>query len=210
VPVQPQRRRYAPRLPPEERREQLLDVALEIMVDGGVPAVSMEAVARGAGVTKPVVYGVFADRGELLSALLAREEARAYEQIAVAMPAGFDSSLDPDDLIVEGVSAFLQAVAAHPQRWRLILLPGAGLPRIVREHIDAGRDSVETRLVAFCRWGLDVRQGATSDMDPELVAHALMALCEHGAALVLRDPEHFSPDRLAGFARDLLRVVPRG
>ncbi len=180
------------------------------MVDGGVAAVSMEAVARGAGVTKPVVYGVFGDRGELLSALLTREETRAYEQIAEAMPAGFDINGDPDALIVDGVAAFLRAVAEHPQRWRLILLPGAGLPRIVREHIEAGRQSVEERMIAFVRWGLAAREGASAGMDPELVAHALMSLCEHGAALVLRDPDHFSPDRLAGFARDLLVAVPRG
>jgi AcrR family transcriptional regulator len=209
VSTQPQRRRYARRLPPEERREQLLDAALEIMVEGGAESVSMEAVARSAGVTKPVVYGIFADRGALLFALLEREELRAYAQVAEALPVDFDRGEHPDELIHQGVLAFLNAVVEQPSRWRLILLPGVGLPPVVRERVDAGRVSVEERLTMFCRWGLRVRGGRSAGMDPELVAHALMALCEHGALLVLRDAEQYSPDRLAGFARDLLAAVAR-
>ncbi len=209
VPTKPQRRRYARRLPPEERREQLLDAALDLMVESGVEAVSMESVARRAGVTKPVVYGIFADRGALLFDLLEREERRAYAQIGEAMPEAFDRGGDPDALIYEGVLAFLYAVLEHPSRWRLILLPGVGVPHLMQERVAAGRRSVEERLTMFCRWGLEVRGGASQDMDPELVAHALVALCEHGAALVLRDPEHFAPERLAAFARELLIAVPR-
>lgn len=207
--TKPQRRRYARRLPPEERREQLLDAALEMMVEAGVQAVSMEAVARRAGVTKPVVYGIFADRGDLLSTLLEREEERAYAQLAEALPVEFDRDTDPDALIYTGVLVFLQAVVDHPSRWRLILLPGVGVPRVMQERVEAGRRTIEQRLTMFCRWGLEVRGGASRDMDPELVAHALMALCEHGAALVLRDRERFAPERLADFARDLLSAVPR-
>ena len=49
---------YAPRLLPEQRREQLLDVVLRSVIDtDGVASVSMDAVARRAGVTRPVVYG---------------------------------------------------------------------------------------------------------------------------------------------------------
>jgi AcrR family transcriptional regulator len=209
VPTKPQRRRYARRLPPEERREQLLDAALDIMVQTGVESVSMESVARRAGVTKPVVYGIFADRGDLLFALLEREEERAYAQLAEALPVDFDRATDPDQLIYEGVLVFLNAVAEHPSRWRLILLPGVGVPTVMQDRVETGRRSVEQRLTLFCRWGLEVRGGASRGMDPELVAHALMALCEHGAALVLRDRECFSPERLASFAQELLAAVPR-
>src|ERR1700757_3159677 len=44
-------RPYAPRLVPEQRREQLLDVVLEIIDTDGVGAVSIEAVARRGGRT---------------------------------------------------------------------------------------------------------------------------------------------------------------
>jgi len=37
------------------RREQLLDAALHLAATEGISSVTMEGVARGAGVTKPVV-----------------------------------------------------------------------------------------------------------------------------------------------------------
>src|SRR5437763_15861925 len=68
------RRRYAPRMPPEQRREQLVDAALEVILAQGYAGVSVEAVARAAGVTRPVVYDHFPNLGQLLRALVEREE----------------------------------------------------------------------------------------------------------------------------------------
>src|ERR1700756_4068629 len=79
-------RPYAPRLLPEQRREQLLDIVLDIIDTDGVGAVSMDAVARRAGVTRPVVYGQYTDSNHMLRALLDREEQRALAQILDAMP----------------------------------------------------------------------------------------------------------------------------
>ncbi len=45
------RRRYAPRMAPEKRREQLIDAALSVIVHQGYEGVSIEAIARTAGVT---------------------------------------------------------------------------------------------------------------------------------------------------------------
>ncbi|WP_279581497.1 TetR/AcrR family transcriptional regulator [Fodinicola feengrottensis] len=70
------RRTYAPRAPVEERRKQLLDAALKLVVSEGHTAATMEAVARQAGVSKPVIYGVYANRADLLDALLRREQSR--------------------------------------------------------------------------------------------------------------------------------------
>src|SRR5438309_6882950 len=46
----PARRRYAPRMPPAQRREQLIDAALGVILDHGYGGVSIEAIARTAGV----------------------------------------------------------------------------------------------------------------------------------------------------------------
>ena len=79
-------RPYAPRLSPEQRREQLLDLVLEIIDADGVRGVSMDAVARRAGVTRPVVYSHFTDSNHMLRASLDREEQRALAQLDDAMP----------------------------------------------------------------------------------------------------------------------------
>src|SRR4051794_28532105 len=51
----------AGRLPAAERREQLLDVTKAMVAARGFHAVSIEAVAREAGVSRPIVYGHFDD-----------------------------------------------------------------------------------------------------------------------------------------------------
>jgi len=204
-----QRRRYAPRLPPEERREQLLDAALDLILEGGIVAASMEAVARASGVTKPVVYGVFPDRGALLQTLLAREEQRALAQLAAVIPTMMEPGEDPEERLIEGFAAFLQAVADEPRRWRMILLPAEGTPELVREHIEAGRTAIAAQLQVVAEWGLKARGGGAAKLDPELFALSLMALAERFATLVLQDPERYSPERLAGFARQALALLAR-
>ena len=73
-------------MPIEQRRRELLDAALHIVVRDGHAAVTMEAVAAAAGVTKPVVYGVFPNREALLGELLKREQAAALEQLVELLP----------------------------------------------------------------------------------------------------------------------------
>ncbi|RZI90634.1 MAG: TetR/AcrR family transcriptional regulator, partial [Microbacterium sp.] len=53
------RRPYAARVSVDVRRDQLMDAALTILVRDGYQAVSIESIAKEAGVTRPVVYGVF-------------------------------------------------------------------------------------------------------------------------------------------------------
>ena len=81
------RRRYAARLPPQQRRAQLLDAAFAVLGRVELHELSMEAVAKEAGVGKPVLYTVFRTRAELVVALLERERERGLEQVAQTLPA---------------------------------------------------------------------------------------------------------------------------
>ena len=65
-----------------ERREALLDTAVELVVSGDLETVSMEAVAERAGVSRPLVYKHFADLNELLGAVYRREAAYLHEKLA--------------------------------------------------------------------------------------------------------------------------------
>src|SRR5882757_2060204 len=113
-------RPYAPRLLPEERREQLLDVVLDLIDTEGVGAVSVDAVARRTGVTRPVVYNHFTDANDMLRASLDREAERALAQIVEALPpAGVD---DLGRSYHHFFDTYLHAVTEAPQRWRSIFL----------------------------------------------------------------------------------------
>src|SRR3954463_5171643 len=137
-----------------ERREQLLDATKAIAVEDGFHAVSIEAVARAAGITRPIVYGHFEDLGGLLEALGDRESRRALSQL----PDTFDDLLG-------ALTAYLEAVRDDPGTWRLVLMPQQGAPRLLPERCAAGRAAVIERI-AGSRVGLP---------DAELAAHMLSA-----------------------------------
>src|ERR1700735_4726169 len=80
------RRRYAPRMRAEQRREHLIDVALEVILDRGYARVSIEAIARAAGITRPVVYDHFPNLNRLLHAVIEREERISLEQLSHVVP----------------------------------------------------------------------------------------------------------------------------
>jgi AcrR family transcriptional regulator len=194
-------------MPPELRREQLLDAALEVIAEDGYSGVSMEAVARQAGVTKPVVYDLFPNLGELLRALLEREEKRALAQLAEVMPSELPSVV-PDELVVSGFVAFLGAVAASPTSWRLILMPAESTPAVVREEVEANRRRIAARLEELLASGLEAR-GGPQGLDLELAAQGLVAIAEQMARLALTDPRRYTPERVGDFVRTLLGAVER-
>lgn len=189
---------------PGQRREQLLDTALEIALDRGFHAVTIDGVARAAGVTRPVVYGLFADRGALLAALVDRSEQRALAQLAPALPAvpGPADDVDPDALLVAGVGAYLEAVAADPDTWRVVLLPPEGAPPELTARLHAQRRVILHALRDLVAWGLE-RRGDT-ELDVDLFARGVLTLAEGAARLHLQSPERYPVGRLAGFTQQLL------
>lgn len=58
---------------PEERREKILDAAVELILTAGHAGCSLEEVAQSAHISTPLIYKYFPKREELLKALLDRE-----------------------------------------------------------------------------------------------------------------------------------------
>ncbi|HEY1510267.1 MAG TPA: TetR/AcrR family transcriptional regulator [Solirubrobacteraceae bacterium] len=199
------RRRYAPRLPPEQRREQLVDAALGVILEQGYGGVSIEAIARAAGVTRPVIYDHFPNLGELLQALVEREERYSRDQLELVVPDDPGDS-DPVDVLAGSVRRFLDAVTARPATWRIILLPLDGTPWIVRQHVETHRAQILERIERLVGWAVD-RGELPSDLDTELAARAIRDLGEEAGRMVLTDPQRYSPDRYERFVQSVLRLL---
>jgi AcrR family transcriptional regulator len=71
----------AGRLQSSARRDALLDAAVSLIRAKGVQEVSMEAVAEGAEVSRPLVYKHFANRDELLAAVYRREASKLHAEL---------------------------------------------------------------------------------------------------------------------------------
>jgi AcrR family transcriptional regulator len=199
------RRRYAPRMPPAQRREQLIDAALGVILEQGYRGVSIEAVARAAGVTRPVVYDHFPNLPQLLHALVEREERYSLEQLEGVVPLDPGAG-EPVEVLAGAVRAFLDTVISRPATWRLILLPLDGTPQLVRDHVSVNRARILERIETLVRWSIE-RGQLPADLDAELAARTLRDLGEEAGRTVLTDPGRFSPDRYERFVQTVLHLI---
>lgn len=188
-------RTYAPRMPPEERREQLLDAVLKIIVEQGVHKVSMDTVAREVGVTRPVVYGVFKDTDDLLNASLDRETAAALAQI-LPLQTALGESADPATGILGFLDGFLTAVLDAPDRWRAAFsLVDSTTPKF-RRRVERQRKAATELFEDYLRTAPGVPA-----MDVEMTARVVFTLAWEAGRMLLSEPEIFSRPRLLAFAR---------
>ncbi len=197
-------RRYARRMPPNERREQLLDVTVALIAELGYEAVSMEGIARRGGVAKPVVYDAFGSLPDLMDALIEREEARALLQLDELLPTPAEDA-DPVELLVHGFDALLRAVEGNPDGWRLSLEPADALPRPVRERVERRSGRVHQRVESTVRSGIE--RLAVPIADLELLVETILLLAMEGARRHLNEPTRYGRKRLTGFGAGMLEGV---
>ena len=184
----------SPRLTGPQRREQILDVTKALAGERGFHAISIDAVARRAGITRPVVYTHFDDLTGLLKAMVEREGARAVEQLMGLIPQETDTD-DAAAMLMTSLRAFLEAVSDDPVTWRLVLVPAEGTPEFLRERALQIRNAVTQQLAAIVPTAL--AGGSTEPSpDPELTALTLQAVSEEAARLLLERPDEFSIERV--------------
>jgi AcrR family transcriptional regulator len=189
----------------EERREQLLDVTKALVSAHGFHAVSIEAVAREAGVSRPIVYGHFRDLPRLLDALVEREARRALMELAPSVVVDLSEG-DPLELLLSSLRGYLEAARSDPDTWRLVLMPPEGAPEGLRKRIAEGRAAVLEQLTQSVRGGFGP---GGQPPDPELAAHALSAVADEATRLMLTDPERYPVERILAFARWALERLTR-
>jgi AcrR family transcriptional regulator len=189
-----------------QRREQLLDVTKDIVGEQGFHDLSIEAIAKAAGITRPVIYAHFETLDQLLEAMLQREALRALDQLGQVMlrslPEGEGGPRR--EALLDALRAYLETIQADPVTWRLVLMPPEGAPNVLRDQVEAGRDSVVTALAQVVGPGLAPERPSP---DPQLTARFLSAISDEAARLLLRDPEQYPIERLLRHADWLLRQL---
>jgi AcrR family transcriptional regulator len=146
------------RLSREGRRDALLDAAMALIGADGVEAVSMEAVAEGAGVSRPLVYKHFANRGDLLVAVYQREAVNMYHELAAEVTVA--GSLE--DMYRILIRASLRVAKDRGPVFIALRQAGAWTRDLRQEQRDRDRDTVRAFAGRAVRErGLD-RAAATS------------------------------------------------
>ena len=106
----------ASRLSASDRREQLLEVAIEAFAARGYHSTSMNDVATAAGVTKPVLYQHFDSKRALYIALL-DEVGKRITDAVLAATKNTDSGKEQTRV---GFIAYFNWAADHPREFQLL------------------------------------------------------------------------------------------
>jgi AcrR family transcriptional regulator len=118
------------RLSAPARREQILDVAVQVFARQGFHSTSMNDVADAAGVTKPVLYQHFASKHDLYMALLDEAGTRLRTRITTAV-ADARTGKEQTEL---GFKAYFRWVADDHDAF-LLLFGLVGLAEAVSRHM---------------------------------------------------------------------------
>jgi AcrR family transcriptional regulator len=146
------------RLSKEERRTQLLDEARALIREQGTDELTLARLAERAGVTKPLVYDHFGDKGGLLAELYREFEARQHEMLDAALPSA-GGELPLVAKVVAG--AYIDCCVAEGRELADVVSALAGSP-----DLDAVRQEAEDGFLAKYRSALApfAREIGTADL----------------------------------------------
>jgi AcrR family transcriptional regulator len=120
------------RLPRTARRAQLLDVALEVFVEQGYHAASMDEIADRAGVSKPVLYQHFPGKLDLYLALLET----SCDTVIAGVKDALASTTDNRKRVRATMELWYDYVADQGAAFRLVFESDLTSDPAVREQVD--------------------------------------------------------------------------
>jgi len=120
----------------EQRRIEILDAALAVLVEDGLEHMTMLAVAERAGASKGTLYTWFGNRDGLLRALIERNADDSAERIA----AGLGQDQDPVEVLTGYAAGLLRLLTSPPS----IVLNRAAMtsPDLAEALLAAGRHRI--------------------------------------------------------------------
>ena len=176
----------SPRLSAPARREQILDVALEVLGRAGYHGASMNDIAEAAGVTKPVLYQHFESKRELYRAVLDEVGNRLLSSIAKATADAPDGKSQTE----RGFQAYFRWVANDHDAFMLLFGGGVRRDDEFRDAIRRITDDAAGAIAPLIAVDIDDEQRRT-------LAHALIGLAEGASRRLVEHGEPFDPDVIA-------------
>jgi AcrR family transcriptional regulator len=166
------------RLPADQRRQQLLDVAREVFSRRGFHATSMDEVAESAGVTKPVLYQHFPSKRSLYIELLTD----TGNQLLRALTSATEQRESGRERVEQGFLAYFRFVADSRAGFRLLfsasIRSDPEFARVVENVVHAAADAI-SELIEI----------PASDVHRRVLANALVGMAESVGRHTSDDPE---------------------
>ncbi len=187
-------------LPAHERREQILDVALEIFAEKGYHAASVADVCGRAGIGRGTLYQYFGDKRALLVALADRIIGRVEAAFTSREPLDIPEGFRPNEA---AVVAFLEArfvqvlriVFEDAATTRLLLRTGRGADGVVDDMLRSIDETMLGRMEDELR--LAKRAGVLRDIDERFVARFFLGGVEKLTLMYLDDDRPVDVEAIA-------------
>lgn len=157
----------------DRRRRELLEAADRVVLRDG-PGASMNAIAAEAGITKPILYRHFGDKGGLYAALAKRHTDALLDSLRAAL----DAPAGRRERVEHTLDTYLAAIEARPQVYRFLMHPSDGAPSGDQggEGFEVGRHSAPL----LRRMGEDLAEVIEERLDLGPGGHQLARVWGHG------------------------------
>jgi AcrR family transcriptional regulator len=176
----------APRLPREQRRQQVLAAALEVFSTAGYHAASMDEIAEHAGVSKPVLYQHFPGKLDLYLALLDA----GIQELEAAAKAALRTTTDNRQRVSGMVNAYFAFVEDPAGAFRLVFESDLSNEAQVQQRVDAANVILARQTAAVI-----AEDTGLSDEQALLLAFGMQGMVQVAARRWLRGDS-------AGVSRD--------
>ncbi len=173
----------APRLPREERRQQVMTAALDVFSSVGYHAASMDEIAERAGVSKPVLYQHFPGKLELYLELLDS----GIEDLLDAARQALTGTTDNATRVAAMVNAYFRFAEEPGSAFGLVFSSDLAHEPAVRARVDATDLTLATMSAAVI-----AEDTGLSEPEAMLLASGMQGLVQVSAQSWVRS----GPDRL--------------
>lgn len=180
------------RLSAPQRREQLLAVAGDKFAAHGFHALSMEAIADAAGVSKPVLYQHFPSKRALYLALVDDAADELMRQVTTAL----EGTTDNRERVGGAIQAFFEFVG--DPRFRLLFLTADSADDEIAAKVDSAKRGVSEAVAK-----LIAADAGLSQSSAELLATGVQGLAIAGATWWVDHPE-LDPEKAVALLGRLL------
>jgi AcrR family transcriptional regulator len=183
------------------RREVIERAATEVFAQRGYHAASMEEIARGSGVSVPVVYDHFESKQDLHRRLLERHYA---ELLGVWEEHALDDPIETR--MPRSIDAWFAYVESHPYAWRMLFRDTTGDPDVETMHRDVAAQSRAALLPLLAREpSAETVAGSADGEAMEMVWEVFRAVLQ-GLALWWYEHQHVPREQVVATAMNALWI----
>lgn len=196
----------------EERRQAIIQAALEVFQEQGYERASMNEVARRVGGSKATLYNYFASKEELFAAVVRIFSTQFLTQAAAELVSDESQMLTLEEKLTRFGTSMLQVLTGSNPALQLyrIVVGEAGHSDIGTLFRESGiRESMETLARVM---GEAVQKGELRDAEPMLLASQFTALvkAETDALLLKREIPLFSREQIGAMVTRAVRLFLYG